>query len=107
MSETSEIKLPSPTKGTEGWHFFVPSAFARSIDRLLKSSADTPITNSVFACGDTFYDSRDGYLPWNQALKHIRRAITVEGDTAGMVTFRIHHVRNGRLQGEDVSRKLP
>ena len=92
--------------GTEGWHFFVPAAFTRALERLSTSRRSAIITASAFAQGDTFYDTPKAYLVWSEALQHIRRAIVVQADVAGMVSFRIHQTREGALRPTDQSHKL-
>jgi hypothetical protein len=68
-----------------GWHLCVPRSFEDALDiRLTDRVVDKkriPTTTQGarfhFREGDTIYDTPKAYLPWDEALKHIKLGITI------------------------------
>jgi len=68
-----------------GWHFSIPEAFKDCLDIKLTTRMENkqPVLKTTqgqffsFSEGQIIYDSPKGYLPWPEALQHIRRYCVV------------------------------
>lgn len=100
-----ELLCPPFRQDTKEWFMCVPRFFNYALDIQLTERQQykkkyykwTQGSLFSFSRGDTFYDSQDGYKPWDEALKKIFLCIQVEqarpvsfnpmGRDAGLITI--------------------
>lgn len=84
-----QTTAPLQANGTENWAFFVPSSFQSAVNKWLawKINPGTVRPMNLFAIGEVLYDTPKAYQIWSSALKHIKKAISIDEVVADRVKF--------------------